>query len=108
MCVYRVSCVCVYRVCRVCVCVCRWLYKNYVWVITTLYQHLVITAIYFLVDYINSSSDLMCAVLNVPGIVASLVQADWLFLLTDVPALYTADPVSQPYLTYTSGSLITL
>ena len=28
--------------------------------------------------------------------VATLVQADWLFLLTDVPALYTANPSIDP------------
>jgi glutamate 5-kinase len=28
--------------------------------------------------------------------VATLVQADWLFLLTDVPALYTANPNTDP------------
>jgi glutamate 5-kinase len=28
--------------------------------------------------------------------VATLVQADWLFLLTDVPALYTANPSTDP------------
>ncbi len=30
------------------------------------------------------------------ALVASLIQADWLFLLTDVDALYTADPRSDP------------
>ena len=28
--------------------------------------------------------------------VATLVQADWLFLLTDVPNLYTANPATDP------------
>jgi len=28
--------------------------------------------------------------------VATLVQADWLYLLTDVPALYTSNPSTDP------------
>ena len=28
--------------------------------------------------------------------VATLVHADWLFLLTDVPCLYTANPLKDP------------
>ena len=37
-------------------------------------------------------SGYMCIVVQV----ATAVQADWLFLLTDVDALYTADPGTNP------------
>lgn len=49
----------------------------------------------------NQRTSLACLirtprVLRIVVQVATLVQADWLFLLTDVPALYTANPSTDP------------
>ena len=44
----------------------------------------------------HSSSHVHVPRVPLPAQVATLVQADWLFLLTDVPNLFTANPNTDP------------